>query len=270
MYKDTRPAAPAQATASTPEVWAERFADATTMNAWRAYRFSRTKEWALIRRYVPRGGAILDAGCGFGEWVSFLSAQGYRAVGLDYSEALIGRLRAAYPQHEWTLGDIRRMPYADGAFDAVISWGVIEHDEAGPGETLREFHRVLRPGGVIVVTVPVDSAVQRRSADYLHHRDGGHQVFFQYFMTEADLASEVRAAGFAIVDQGILPNAIIQLVSPRLSARLRGVAFRLVNLLVSSFMSWIPRYCVMRYAVAARPAPATQPGGSADPDAGRE
>ena len=67
MYKDTRPADPGAETASTPEMWAARFAHSTRMNPWRTFRFSRTKEWSLIRRHAPRGASILDAGCGFGD-----------------------------------------------------------------------------------------------------------------------------------------------------------------------------------------------------------
>jgi SAM-dependent methyltransferase len=211
---------------------------------------------------VPAGGRILDAGCGFGEWVVFLNSRGYRAEGLDYSTELVKRLDDTYPGFAWKVGDIRAMDYADATFDAVISWGVIEHDEAGPGETLREFTRVLKPGGVVIVTVPLDSEIQRRSADYLYHRGAEPQVFFQYFMTEEELAAQVRGVGLHVEEQGVLPNAIIQLVSPQLSARLRGVAFRVVNLLTSTFMSWIPRYCVMRYCVASKPphAPERLPG----------
>ncbi len=253
MYRDSRPTQSDTVTASTPEMWAQTFASSTRMNPWRSLRFRRTKEWALIRRHVPAGAAVLDAGCGFGEWVCFLGQQGYRAEGLDFSSDLISRLRATYPQLTWQNGDVRHMPYADDAFDAVISWGVIEHDEDGPAEALREFLRVLKPGGVVIVTVPLDSAAQRRAADYLYHSLAVPQVFFQYFMTAEELSSHVTGAGFRLVDQGLLPNAVLQLVSPRLAARLKGLSFRLVNLWVSTFLSWMPRYCVMRYCVATKP-----------------
>lgn len=252
MYRDVRPADTDPRTASTPESWARTFAAATRMNRWRMLRFTRTREWALIRRHVPRGARVLEAGCGFGEWVTFLSRKGYRAEGLDYSAALVDRLRDTYPDLRWTQGDVRALPYEDKSFDAVVSWGVIEHDEAGPAGALEEFHRVLEPGGVAIVTVPVDSAAQRRSAEYLYYGGERPQTFFQYFMTKEELHEQVRAAGFQVVEEAVLPNAVLQLVSPPLAARLNGLAFRAANFAVSTLMSSMPQYCVMRYAVAVK------------------
>jgi ubiquinone/menaquinone biosynthesis C-methylase UbiE len=253
MYKDTRPATSNAETASTPELWALTFAKATRMNAWRTFRHTITREWALIRRHIPLGARVLDAGCGFGEWVSFLHTKGYRAEGLDFSKELVTRLTDTYSHLKWTHGDVTRLPYEDESFDALISWGVIEHDETGPARALAEFGRVLKPGGVAIVTVPTDSIVQRRSANYLYHRTAERQVFFQYFMTADDLASHVRGAGLEVVDAGILPNAVLQLVSPLLAARLHGLSFRAANLVASSLFSRLDRYCVMRYSVARKP-----------------
>jgi SAM-dependent methyltransferase len=223
------------------------------MNAWRTFRFSLTKKWSLIRRHVPGGGAILDAGCGFGDWVSFLSAHGYRAEGLDFSRDLVRRLQETYPHLTWTHGDIRRMPYPDGAFDAIISWGVIEHDEAGPVDALCEFRRLLAPGGVAIVTVPNDSPANRRAAEYHYPRTLPGHSFFQYFMTETDLSTYARDAGFDVLDSGVLPSASVHLLSPALAARLSGFAFRLADSGVEACLSWLPQLCVMRYCVAMRP-----------------
>ena len=222
------------------------------MNAWRMLRFSMTREWALIRRHVPRGGRVLEAGCGFGEWVSFLNRRGYRAEGLDYSAELVRRLVETYPTLQWRQGDVRQLPYESASLDAVVSWGVIEHDEAGPSRALSEFHRVVKQGAAVIVTVPIDSPAQRRSAEYLYYGTERPQTFFQYFMTREELRQHLVDAGFAVVDDGILPNAVLQLVSPAMSARLRGLPFRAANFAVSMLMSWIPKYCVMRYAVGVK------------------
>ena len=249
MYKDSRPTETGAATASTPELWAATFRRATRMNAWRRFRFSLAKEWSLIERHISSGGYILDAGCGFGEWVSFLTQKGYRAEGLDFSKELIGRLRDVYPDLSWTQGNVTSLPYHADTFDGLVSWGVIEHEETGPLAALSEFHRVLKQGATVIVTVPLDSPAQRRSAGYLYHRTARQQTFFQYFFRVDELADCVRSVGFDVVDVGVLPNAVLQLVSPRLAARLRGLPFRAANFLVSALLSRVPRYCVMTYCV---------------------
>lgn len=249
MYRDTRPADFGVATASTPESWAANFAEAGRMGRWKSFRFSRTKEWRLIKRYVPRRGRVLDAGCGQGEWVAFLQSRGYRAEGIDFSPELVKRLVATYPDTRWMEGDIRRMSAPAGSFDAVISWGVIEHDEAGPLAALREFRRVLRPDGVIIVTVPVDSAAQRRSAELMYRPPGKPQSFFQYFMSDDDLSRQVEEAGFTVLESGTLPGTVLNLVAPRLANRLQGRAYQGANFLAFLLLSRMERYRVMRYCI---------------------
>lgn len=212
-------------------------------------------EWSLIKRYVPRGAAMLDAGCGFGAWVQFLREKGYAAEGIDFSPRLIERLREAYPQTPWTEGDIRRMPFPDGRFDAIVSWGVVEHDEAGPGAALREFLRVLKPGGVAIVTVPLDTAAQRQSSEVLHRKPGSEHAFFQYMMSVDELRGEMREAGFEIVEAAPLRGTALQIVAPRLAMRLRGIPFQLANLTGSFLFGRFPRYSVMTYCIARKAAP---------------
>ena len=253
MYRDVRPVNESSVTASTPELWAKTFAASTRMNVWKMFRLSATKEWRLIRRYVPRGARVLDAGCGFGEWVAFLKSRGYAAEGLDFSPQLVRRLRATYPDLKWTDGDIRHMPYDSDLFDSIISWGVIEHDEAGPAKALREFWRVLKPGGVAIVTVPVDSEMQRYSAKYLYYRQADGNAFFQYFMTVDELAEHLQSSGFQVIDSAVLPGTVLQAVSPLLAARLHGVPFRTANLVASVFFARVHRYSVMTYCVGQKP-----------------
>ncbi len=252
MYRDTRPIADNVLTASTPEAWAENFAQSTPMSLRKVLRLAATKEWRLIQRYVPSGSHVLDAGCGFGEWVAYLTSKGYAAEGVDFSPEIVARLRAAYPEQRWMQGDIRGIPAPSGSFDAVISWGVIEHDEAGPGAALREFHRVLRPGGMIVVTVPIDSPAQRKSAEVMYRPHGREQVFFQYFMTDGELRQDVADAGFEVLESGTLPGAVLNLVSPHLAKSVGGWPYRAANFAAYLALSWMERYRVMRYCVAGR------------------
>jgi SAM-dependent methyltransferase len=95
------------ATASRPEAWAKGFARSRKTSARQRFRVQRTLQAELIRRFIPAGSAILDAGCGFGEWVSYLRHAGYDAMGCDYSPELIRRWRQAYPDVPCTESDIR-------------------------------------------------------------------------------------------------------------------------------------------------------------------
>lgn len=249
MHRDTRPAPESAPTASTPAMWASAFADSTRLKPRQEARFRRSREWNLIQRYVKPGGAILDAGCGFGEWVTFLRRNGYAAHGCDFSSELVQRLRQVYPESAWTCARVDETPFGPETFDGVISWGVIEHDEAGPGAAIREFLRLLKPGGVAIVSVPIDSVPQRRSAEILYRPPHVPQAFFQYFMTEEELAKEVADAGFVVVESGTLPVAVLQIVAPRLSRVLRGIAFRIANRLAVTVFSRFERFRVMRYCV---------------------
>ncbi len=249
MYKELRQAF--TDSASTPEAWAKNFAHSTAMTKRRAARMRRQASWALVKRVFPAGSTILDAGCGFGEWVHLLEHSGYRAVGLDYSPELIRRLRETYPGSTWIEGDIRAIPLPDESVDGVISWGVIEHDEAGPAAALREFHRIVKPGGSIIVTVPHDSELLRTSSRH-QFPPVDSMKFFQYFMTERELADHVAGAGFVPVETAGLREASFALVSPRLYTGLRGLPFKVANRAASTLFRPFRRYHLMVYCIAGK------------------
>ena len=194
MYTELRKRG-AGAALPTPEMWAANFEHARRLNAWKSFRLRLSTEWRLVRRYVR--GRVLDAGCGAGEWVMLLRARGIDAVGLDFSPDIVRRLRGTYPDAQWECGDVRSMPFADGAFDTIISWGIIEHDPAGPQAALREFRRVLSAGGTMILTVPLDSPASRAASKSLF---GEGEEFFQFYMTTEELRREVERAGFHVLE----------------------------------------------------------------------
>jgi SAM-dependent methyltransferase len=108
---------------------------------------------------VPVGARVLDAPCGQGRHATLLAEAGYRVDGVDYSTYLVARARAAVPPASRRLvrfhrGDMRALPTAwTGRFDAVMnvgtSFGFFRHP-ADDRRVLREFARVLAPGGTLV------------------------------------------------------------------------------------------------------------------------
>ena len=248
MYKELRPSTATEGTASTPEMWAANFAASRKMTAARRLRMRMSSEWRLVRRTYAPGSAILDAGCGFGEWVNVLETGGFEAIGVDYSAELINRLRSTYPGSRWLQSDVRSIPLPDAAVDGVISWGVIEHDEAGPEAAWREFYRILKPRGGIVVTVPRDSQVMRASSEKQFPVQP-HATFFQYFMTEGELASHVAHARFEIVETGTIAEGSLPLIAPAFYIRASGLALRVANHAASLLLKPIRKYRGMIYCI---------------------
>jgi SAM-dependent methyltransferase len=106
---------------------------------------------ALVQRYAKDQGAhIVDVGCGSGAFLSQLYASGYMNVS--------GIEPVQYPaprQFQIQSADIcsERFPRQDASCDAITAWEVMEHLE-NPYFAMREIHRVLKPGGVFIFSMP--------------------------------------------------------------------------------------------------------------------
>ena len=107
-----------------------------------------------ILKYLPKNGIILEAGCGLGQWVVYLSGLGYNIVGVEIVPYCIEICKTYFPNVDIRVGDVRNLPFPDAYFDGYISIGVIEHMIEGPESTLKEMWRVLKPGGIAILTVP--------------------------------------------------------------------------------------------------------------------
>jgi len=124
---------------------------------------------AMLARLEARPGArVLDAAAGIGLFAEKLRARGCRPFGIDFEilSAVEARRRAGLP---FVVGDVSRLPFRDGAFDAVTSGETLEHldDDAGAAG---EFARVLKPGGACLVMVPALQLLWSASDDYNLHR----------------------------------------------------------------------------------------------------
>lgn len=157
----------------------------------------------------------LDFGCGVGRLSRALASRFERYVGIDISAGMVERARelnADVPNAEYVVSadeDLRR--FEDQSFDAVVSLLVLQHV---PGRELihtylREFGRVLAPGGLIVVQVPshVPLAYRLRVRRRLYrlaravgvsveraHRWGLQSMWFQA-LPESDVTAQFEASG---------------------------------------------------------------------------
>ena len=113
-----------------------------------------SKRLALITAVVPPGSAILDAGCGAGEYVAALGHLGYDARGIEYQAEKVDAWKAAHPTDSRVQrGDLLGLPVPDASVDAILYNEVLEH-VSDPDRALSEARRVLKTGGRLLVLSP--------------------------------------------------------------------------------------------------------------------
>lgn len=120
------------------EIWLEH---------WHRYHFA--SRWAAGKR-------VLDVACGEGYGTATLGRVAEHAVGVDVSDAAIAHARVAYKERanlEWINASCTKLPLPGASFDTVVSFETIEHIE-GQEQFLDEVARVLKPGGVFVLSCP--------------------------------------------------------------------------------------------------------------------
>lgn len=100
---------------------------------------------------------VLGAGCGSGRMEAWMASEGAKVVCLDHvQEAVqISRIHVQRMQRDgdFVVGDLEKMPFKEKTFDFINSGGVLEHF-ADPRIGLREYLRVTKPNGVIIISVP--------------------------------------------------------------------------------------------------------------------
>jgi SAM-dependent methyltransferase len=171
------------------------------------YRGIRRNAEMLLRRHLAPGRtySILDAGCGTGGTTAFLANLG-TVTGLDFSTEALGFAKKRGLKRI-TRGSIERLPFPDGAFDALTCFDVLYHrGVVDEWRALSEFKRVLKPGGVAVLREP--------AFDWLR---GAHDVAIhtERRLTAAQLADRMAAAGFEIASSGyanmtLFPLAVLK------------------------------------------------------------
>jgi SAM-dependent methyltransferase len=141
--------------------WTDFLEDGAThaSGLWR--RHADRVNGALIARWLPRNlpGRVLktdlyDEAMGDG-LCSQLAQPGSEVVGIDVSTPVVESARRRHPRLTVLTADVRRLPFASGTFDAILSNSTLDHfpSEGDLAAALGELARVLRPGGRLVVTL---------------------------------------------------------------------------------------------------------------------
>ncbi len=145
----------------------------------------------LLDRFAAR---VRDVGCGPGHVSRYLYERGVQVCGVDLSSQMVKHAKSLNPDIEFFQGDMNSLDVPDREYVGIIAFYSIIHISRGQVvEIMREFKRVLRPGGVLLLSFHI--------GDEVVHVDEwwGHVVSldFTFFQSE-EMVTYIEAAGFKV------------------------------------------------------------------------
>jgi SAM-dependent methyltransferase/GNAT superfamily N-acetyltransferase len=194
--------------------------------AVRAY--SDAVNGALLERWLPtRIGTVLKTDL-FDEatadgLVGLLLARAERVVGIDVAPSIVKAAGVRNPGLEAAVADVQELPFDDGSIDVVVSNSTLDHfaSLAEIDRALLELARVLRPGGLLIVTLDNDANpviwLRNRIPRSLLHRSGLVPYPVGRTLSPSGLRDAVERAGFAVDRTAVIAHV------PRLAVRLFGL-----------------------------------------------
>jgi SAM-dependent methyltransferase len=234
-------------------------------------RFPAVVEWlqgrlyaqraGLVARAVGRAGRVLDVGCGPGHLLARFAARGWQAIGTEVSPEA-----AQIPRERYGLdvraGDVVEQRFGSAEFDAIISWHSLEHVR-DPGRVLDEIARILKPGGVLLLSVPDFSSPEAQAdpAAWFHLDVPRHLHHFpepvlraalerRGLWVESETSSAPEYDAFSLVQtwqnrMGLPQNLlylVLKRVSPRESSppwqRVTAVLLAVIQLPAAAVITW--------------------------------
>jgi len=152
---------------------------------------------ATFAELVGMSGPIADVGCGPGHVTIHLDSLGAKAFGIDLSPQMIATARRDYPHLQFDVGSMTALDLADESLGGLMSWYSLIHipPEHQP-DVLAEFHRVITPGGYLLLAFQIGNERRHITQAYQHEIS-----LDAYRLPPAWIAKLLTEAGFVMYSQ---------------------------------------------------------------------
>src|SRR3989338_6823942 len=127
-----------------------------SISNYQNYRLHKLKItwWSVLRILKQyKGGTFLDVGCAFGFLVHYATPYFTRVVGVDISEFALKEAKTNFPNLEFYVEDVMRLPFSPEEFSMITALDVLEHT-TDLGVAVKEIYRVLKPEGFFFCRMP--------------------------------------------------------------------------------------------------------------------
>ncbi|MBI2850012.1 MAG: methyltransferase domain-containing protein [Chloroflexi bacterium] len=157
-----------------------------------------------LMSYIPTPRPlILDVGCADGRHSIMIDRNGGKATGIDLSKSMLIEARALHPKGNFRQMDMRELTFNDHFFDGLWSSGSIYHvTKADVKKVIKEFRRVLKPGGVAAINFKLGQGegMQANPKSY-----SGSPRYFAYY-TEDEMKDIFASFGFEELNSCTYPE----------------------------------------------------------------
>lgn len=194
---------------STRQAWEHIWDTASVERELQEMDYSRAqKTLQTYTTYLKKEGIHLEAGSGLSAVVITLRKMGYNLIGLDYAENALHTSHAYDASLPLLVGDVHALPHATNSLDGYLSFGVLEHFEHGMQPALKEAFRILKPGGVLILTIPYPNVINRFVA-WRRKQQGitvlNDDEFYESTYDRDSLCGNVTSVGFKL--EKVLPTS---------------------------------------------------------------
>ncbi len=188
----------------------------------RAFRLKRAEARLKCIELMRQPGRLLDIGCSLGYFVEGANSRGWKASGIEISPHAAAE--AGKMGLEVSTGVLEEAGYADGSFDCVTMWDVLEH-VPDPTAHMLEVRRVLAPGGLVVIGTPDlgHSAFKIKGENWRHLKPWEHVFYFK----KSSIRRLLDKTGFELTRPPVLGG---RRFPGSLGARMRCAASRVARL----------------------------------------